>query len=111
MQMNNVATSGAFMQIINILCHHRYMETFLQFRQQLMSTVRFHLQQLFPAFIIEINHQSRVPLITFRSSHLLHRIFIPQTARIPKCTDPTLGTHTGTRQNYQIFHYYSSFFF
>ena len=23
----------------------------------------------------------------------------------------TVGTHTGTRQNYQILHYYSSFFF
>ena len=50
--MKNVAASGAFMQIIYILCHHRYMETFLQFRQQLMPTVRFHLQQLFPTFIV-----------------------------------------------------------
>ena len=111
MQMNDVATPGTFVQVINILCHHRHMEVFLQFRQQFMSTVRFHLQQLFPALIIEINHQSRVTLITFRSGHLLHWISIPQTACIAKCTNPTLGTHTRTRQNYQILHYYSSFFF
>ena len=56
MQMNDTAAPGTFMQVIDILCHHRYMKVFLQFRQQFMPTVRFHLQQLFPTLIIEINH-------------------------------------------------------
>ena len=109
MQMNNMTASGSFVQIINVLRYHRYSEILFQLRQQFMSAIRLHFQQLFPSCIIEVNHQCRITLISFGSSYLLHRIFIPQTARITKRTDSTLGTHTGTRQYYQILHNRSSF--
>ena len=111
MQVNDMAASCPFVQIIYILGDNRHIEILFQLRQQFMSAIRLHFQQLFPSFIIEVNHQCRITLVSFGSSYLLHRIFIPQTARIAKCTDSTLGTHARTCQYYQILHNRSSLLF
>ena len=110
-QMNDVTASGTFVKVIYILRDNSHIETLLQFSQQLMSAIRFHFQQLLPSFIIEVDHQCRVSLVSLGCSHLLHRIFIPQTTRIAKGTDSTLGTHARTRQYYHILHNHSSFNF
>ena len=103
-QVNHLVASGTLVQVVHILRDNGHMEIFFQFRQQFVPPVRFHLQQLFASFVIEIDDQFRIRRISFRGSHLFHRILIPQSSCIAERTDTTLRTHARTCQYNQIFH-------
>ena len=100
MQMNDVRTSRTLVQIVHILRNYRHIKVFLQLGKPCMSCIRFHIKQLFTAFVIEVNHQLRITYIPFGTGYLHHRIFIPQSACITKRTNATLGTHSSTGQNH-----------
>ena len=108
--MDDVRASGTLMQIIHILRNHRHVEVLLQFGKSDVPRIRLYIEQLLAAFIIEVNNQLRVAYISLGTGNLHHRIFVPQSARITKRTDTTLGTHSGTGQNDQVLHTKSPFY-
>ena len=103
-QVDNVRAACAFVQVINVLRHYGDVEVFLQSRHSPMSLVGLHFEQLTAALVVEVDDQFGIARIAFGRGHLLHRITVPQPARIAERTDTTLGTHACTRQNNQILH-------
>ena len=80
MQMQNLAASGTFVQIVNILSHHIHIKPLFQFGNSVVSGVGFHFKKLFAALVVETKYQCRIAFPCFGRGYLGNVILFPQSS-------------------------------
>ncbi len=93
MQMNYILTSGAFMQVIHILCDHRQLVHMPgELGDSQMRTIWLRLQNLMPAPFIPSPTETRICAKCLRSRKLCRIKTLPQPCQcITECRDAALS--------------------
>ena len=91
-------TARALVQIVHILRDHRHIVVLLHFSQHQVPSVGLSRGQLLAQTIVEICHQIGVAQPSLGRGHLLHGVFLPQSACIAERFKATLGTDARTGQ-------------
>lgn len=104
MQVNDVRRTGAFVKVVDILRHHRYVEMLFELGQQFVSPVGPRRYELFAQAVVKIGDQIRVGLPAFGGGYLFNGILFPKSAGIAKGAESAFGTHAGTCKYYEFLH-------
>ena len=77
MEVDDVRGTGTFVQVVDILRHHRDVVILFQGRHQFVSAVGLHRGQLFATFVVEIDDEFRVADIALDGGYVLHSMLFP----------------------------------
>src|SRR5690606_25823096 len=97
MQVQNVSTSGTFVQVVYVLGNNGNIKVIFKFGNYGMCLIWDNLKKLLPAFVVKIEYQRRVFEPAFGRSHFHYIMTLPKAACITKRFYSAFGTNTGTR--------------
>jgi hypothetical protein len=103
MHVNEVFRAGAFVQIVDVLCHHQDLAkpAALQLRQRQMRAVRpdRRIEKPTPSRIIEVVHGRGIAREGFRRCHILDAVARPDAVRIAKGVQTGVAADPGAGQD------------
>jgi hypothetical protein len=104
MQMNDIGGTGTLVQVIHILRNDGNIKVPLKGCNKPMTLVRFHGEQFTTALVIELQDKFRICGIPLGGSDNFYGILVPKATTATKSAEPTLYTHSCTRQDYNLLH-------
>ena len=70
MQVNDIGGAGTFVQVIDILCHHCYIEALLKGCNKPVTVIGLNGEQFAATFVVEFKDKARVRSIALGMSRL-----------------------------------------
>jgi hypothetical protein len=96
MKVNNVAVSGPFVQIIDILGDYSNSIVLFQRSNEQMGIVGLYLSELSSSLVVKIQYQFGIPLKSLWAGDVFNAVTFPKTSGIPEGFNTAFCTDAGT---------------
>ena len=104
-QMYDARAPRRLVEIVHVLCDHCHVVVLLQGCNLQMGRIRLDRPELFPALVVEIQHERLVAIPAVNRRNILDIVVLPETVAVPECANAAFGAHSSAGENdYPPFH-------
>ena len=82
MQVKHPSATSAFVQVVDVLGDHVYIELLLQSSDRMVGGIRSRSKDLCPALVVEVEYQRGVTGERFGCGHVLDPVLFPKPIAI-----------------------------
>ena len=98
-QVQHVAASSAFVQVVDVLRDDSHVEVLFKLFQAEVGGIRLLVEQLPAQVVVERVDKRRIAHETVVARHVHHRVVVPQAVGVAECRQSALGADSSAGEN------------